>query len=188
MEVGMEPFLNHMVLCKQITFQMRGLIKLRNIWLGTLELYLTIIYKSLVKLELLGMLFICWIMLRNYYRARSKQEIGTIGALVFVSINACFSYPYHSIPVLSLSFLYLGIFNNTLKSKQIFIPKMILAIVPILICFSFINIYNDISNLSKWKEIAKSSELDEFKQYEEEYASLYKKIYLNHSFFIQLWS
>lgn len=128
---------------------------------------------------LLGITLIIIIIVKNRRIIKSAETIGAMGAFISLLINACFSYPFHSTPILCLSITFLGIINSQYKSWIIPISKQILVISVVSMCLILIINSQNIYYLNKWKNIAELYIDRDFESYSEEYFKLSKKLNAN---------
>lgn len=140
--------------------------------------YLQILFETGI-IGLLGVLLLIIIVVKKRSLMNTPESIGAMGALGVTLVNACFSYPFHSIPILCLSILFLGIINSRYQSWQIVIPRWALVILIILTSSFFLVNCKAVYDLTKWKSLVKQTEDRNFDSYSKEYSLLSKQLYSN---------
>ena len=133
---------------------------------------------GLVGLVLL--LTIVVMLIYNRKQVHTPYAIGSMGSLASLACCACFSYPFHEISIVILVGLMLLIAGSELKTLSIHVSgklykKIIICLLSIAVFLCYYSV-NNISLVSRWKNLATQTSIYGFDNKREQYKLLSTKL------------
>jgi O-antigen ligase len=117
-----------------------------------------------------------------FYRKQvcTPYAIGAIGGLTSLACCACFSYPFHEIPIIVLAGWMLLVVGNDIKSFSIPIAtkvqKSIVVFYTLMTVFLCYYSITTLPSVSRWKKLVTYKSIHGFDDSREQYARLYSQL------------